>query len=198
MHPVYPAPAFKGQAVDSKREFVDLSLSQYKGKWVVLFTFPAAFTFVCPSEIVAFSDRVADFESINTQVIGCSTDTVHALRAWTLQPRKEGGLGDMAIPLYGDVTKELCAAYGILANPESGDAGLALRATFIIDPKGVLRHMSVNDTSVGRSVDETLRLVQAFQFTDENGVVCPVNWKKGGRTMHADPVKSKEYFAATN
>ncbi|KAJ3108469.1 hypothetical protein HDU97_001176 [Phlyctochytrium planicorne] len=190
------APAFKADAVINK-EFKSISLDDYKGKWVVLFFYPLDFTFVCPTEIIAFSERSDEFRKLNAEVIGASVDSKHSHLAWINQPRKEGGLGDMKIPIVADITKQISYDYGVLI--ENGpDAGLALRGTFIIDPNQTVRHISVNDLGVGRSVDEVLRLLEAFQFNDEHGDVCPANWKKGGKTMIADPVKAKEYFKSVN
>ncbi|GMF43426.1 unnamed protein product [Phytophthora lilii] len=151
------------------------------------------FTFVCPTEICAFSDRVDEFKKLNTQVIGCSVDTKFSHLAWINTPRKKGGLGEMNIPLVADVTKELCSKYQVTV--EDGDeVGVAFRGLFIIDKEGVLRQITINDLPVGRSVDEVLRLVEAFQFTDEHGEVCPANWKKGAKTMTATPKDSLKYF----
>ncbi|KAI9009822.1 thioredoxin-like protein [Gaertneriomyces semiglobifer] len=184
-----PAPAFTAKAVINK-EFKDISLSDYKGKWVVLFFYPLDFTFVCPTEIVAFSERAEEFRQVGAEIIGASVDSVHSHLAWINTPRKEGGLGDMKIPLISDITKSIARDYGVLVE----DEGIALRGTFIIDPQGVVRQLAINDAPVGRSVDETLRLLEALQFADAHGEVCPANWKKGGKSMKPDPVKSKDYF----
>ncbi|RKO92741.1 tryparedoxin peroxidase, partial [Blyttiomyces helicus] len=190
-----PAPAFRGTAVVNK-EFTDISLNDYKGKkWVVLFFYPLDCNFVCPTEIIEFSERSAEFEALNAQVIGASVDSKHSHLAWINTDRRQGGLGEMKIPLLSDITKQISHAYGVLAD-EGDDMGLSLRGTFIIDPKGIVRQITINDSSVGRNVSETLRLLEAYQFADEHGEVCPAGWKKGSKTMHADPVKSKEYFAA--
>jgi len=185
-----PAPEFKGTAV-VHNQFKEISLSDFKGKYVVLFFYPLDFTFVCPTEICAFSDRVTEFHNIGCEVIGCSTDSHYTHLAWINTPRKQGGLGEMNIPLLSDKSMSISRSYEVLDE----DTGIPFRGLFIIDRKGILRQMTVNDLPVGRSVDETLRLVQAFQFTDEHGEVCPANWKPGQKTMVADPRKSKEYFA---
>lgn len=157
------------------------------------------FTFVCPTEIQAFSDRVAEFTAVGTKVAAVSVDSKHSHLAWILTPREKGGLGKMNIPVIADLTKSISRAYGVLIeDPHDPDCGVSYRATFIIDPKGIIRHVSVNDLPVGRSVDEILRLINAFQFTEEHGEVCPANWKPGARTMKPDPKLSKEYFAAMN
>ncbi|XP_061390967.1 peroxiredoxin 2 [Musca vetustissima] len=188
-----PAPQFKGTAV-VKGAFKDISLSDYKGKYVVLFFYPLDFTFVCPTEIIAFSDRAAEFRNIGCEVIGCSTDSQYTHLAWINTPRKQGGLGEMDIPLLADKSMKIARDYGVLDE----ETGIPFRGLFIIDKNQNLRQMTVNDLPVGRSVDETLRLVQAFQFTDEHGEVCPANWKPGQKTMVADPKKSQEYFAAAS
>jgi len=185
-----PAPNFEATAVAPDGEFVDIKLSDYKGKYLVLFFYPLDFTFVCPTEIIAFSDRVDEFRSIGCEVACASVDSQFTHLAWTEKSRKEGGLGQMKIPMISDITKQISKDYGILLE----DQGVSLRGLFIIDGKGILRQATINDLPVGRSVDETLRLVQAFQFTDEHGEVCPAGWKPGAATMKADPVGSKEYF----
>ncbi|KAJ3071480.1 C-terminal domain of 1-Cys peroxiredoxin [Podochytrium sp. JEL0797] len=186
------APGFSAGAVVDKA-FENVSLDDYKGKWLVLFFYPLDFTFVCPTEIIEFSERAAEFKKIGCEVVGCSVDSKHSHLAWINQPRKEGGLGDMKIPLIADITKQISSDYGVLVD-QGDDIGLALRGTFIIDPKQIVKHISMNDLGVGRSVDETLRLVEAFQFNEKNGEVCPASWKKGGKTMIADPKESKSYF----
>merc|ERR1712240_543872 len=191
LQPTMPAPKFKGTAVVNG-EFKEISLDDYKGKYVVLFFYPLDFTFVCPTEIIAFSDRAAEFEANNCAVIACSTDSHFSQLAWCEKSRKAGGLGDMKIPLLADKNMSISRAYGVLKE----DEGLAFRGLFIIDGNGTLRQITVNDLPVGRDVDETLRLVQAFEFTDEHGEVCPAGWRKGKKTMKPDPKGSQEYFAA--
>jgi len=185
-----PAPNFEATAVAPNGEFVTVKLSDYKGKYLVIFFYPLDFTFVCPTEIIAFSDRVDEFRSIGCEVVCASVDSQFTHLAWTEKSRKEGGLGAMKIPMISDLTKQISKDYGILLEEE----GVSLRGLFIIDGKGILRQSTVNDLPVGRSVDETLRLVQAFKFTDEHGEVCPAGWKPGAATMKPDPVGSKEYF----
>jgi len=184
-----PAPNWSGKAVVDG-EFKDLKLSDYLGKYLVFFFYPLDFTFVCPTEIIAFSDRVEEFRKINTEVIGVSVDSVYTHLAWINTPRKEGGLGKMNIPLLADLTKQISKDYGVLLE----DAGHTLRGLFIIDDKGVLRQITMNDLPVGRSVDETLRLVQAFQYTDKHGEVCPAGWKPGADTIIPDPKEKLTYF----
>ncbi|XP_056635623.1 peroxiredoxin 1 [Diorhabda sublineata] len=188
-----PAPVFKGTAVVNGM-FRDISLDDYKGQYVILFFYPLDFTFVCPTEIIAFSDRVDEFKKIKTAVIACSTDSQFSHLAWINTPRKQGGLGEMSIPLLADKSGSISKAYGVLDE----ESGIPFRGLFIIDGKGILRQITINDLPVGRSVDETLRLVQAFQFTDEHGEVCPAGWKPGSKTMKPDPTGSKEYFTNAN
>ncbi|KAJ7075295.1 2-cysteine peroxiredoxin [Mycena belliarum] len=186
-----PAPAFTAPVVVDGA-FEDISLSDYLGKWVVLFFYPMDFTFVCPTEILAFNDALPTFKALNTVVLGVSTDSKYSHLAWAAQPRKQGGLGpDLHLPLVADRSMAIARAYGVLLE----DEGIALRGLFIIDPKGVLRQITVNDLPVGRSVDETVRLVKAFQFTDQYGEVCPANWTEGAKTIKADPTAALAYFA---
>ncbi|XP_041640953.1 peroxiredoxin-2 [Cheilinus undulatus] len=185
-----PAPDFTATAVVDS-QFKDIKLSNYRGKYVVFFFYPLDFTFVCPTEIVAFSDRVEEFRSIGCEVIGCSVDSHFSHLAWINTPRKQGGLGNMKIPLVADLTKTIAADYGVLKE----DEGIAYRGLFVIDDKGILRQITINDLPVGRSVDETLRLVQAFQHTDKHGEVCPAGWKPGSDTIIPDVEKSREFFS---
>merc|ERR1712142_739005 len=184
-----PAPDFSAEAVVDG-QFKKVSLSQYKGKYLVLFFYPLDFTFVCPTEIIAFSDRVEEFRKIGCEVVAASTDSHFSHLAWINTPRKQGGLGNMKIPLLADKTCDVAKRYGVLKD----DEGIAFRGLFIIDPHQNLRQITINDLPVGRSVDETLRLIQAFKFTDEFGEVCPAGWKPGAETMKADPKQSLEYF----
>lgn len=151
-------------------------------------------TFVCPTEIIAFSDRIEEFKKIKTTVIAASTDSHFSHLAWINTPRKQGGLGQMNIPLLADKSTQIARDYGVLDEA----SGVPFRGLFIIDPKGILRQITINDLPVGRSVDETLRLVQAFQYTDEHGEVCPANWTPGKKTMKPDPSGSKAYFESAN
>lgn len=184
-----PAPDFRGTAVVNG-DFKEISIGDYRGKYLVLFFYPLDFTFVCPTEIIAFSDRVEEFRSTNCEVVGCSTDSHFSHLAWINTPRKQGGLGNMNIPLLADKNCDIAQRYGVY----KADEGIAFRGLFIIDDKGNLRQITMNDLPVGRSVDETLRLVQAFQFTDKHGEVCPAGWKPGADTMKPNPKESKSYF----
>ncbi|XP_018565888.1 peroxiredoxin 1 [Anoplophora glabripennis] len=188
-----PAPIFKGTAVVDGM-FKEISLEDYKGQYVVFFFYPLDFTFVCPTEIIAFSDRFEEFKKIKCSVVACSTDSQFTHLAWVNTPRKQGGLGEMGIPLLADKSGAIAKAYGVLDE----ETGVPFRGLFIIDGKGILRQITINDLPVGRSVDETLRLVQAFQFTDEHGEVCPAGWKPGQKTMKPDPNGSKDYFSSSH
>ncbi|KAI8149635.1 thioredoxin-like protein [Fennellomyces sp. T-0311] len=189
----HPAPQWTAQAlVDG--QFKNLSLSDYKGKFLVMVFYPADFTFVCPTELLAFSDRIEDFKNLGAEVVGISVDNVHSHLAWTNVPRKQGGLGDIKIPLVSDLKKELAIDYNVLIPEE----GLALRGLFVIDPKQTLRVAHIHDLPIGRSVDETLRVIEAIKFTDEHGEVCPANWTKGSATIKPNPQDSKEYFEKAN
>uniref|UniRef100_A0A383VZ00 thioredoxin-dependent peroxiredoxin n=1 Tax=Tetradesmus obliquus TaxID=3088 RepID=A0A383VZ00_TETOB len=183
------APDFEAPAVIDG-EIRNISLSDYRGKYVVLFWYPKDFTFVCPTEIIAFSDRFKEFDAIDCQVIAASTDTEECHLAWIKTPRNRGGLGYTQIPIVADTTKAIAARYGVLLEK----AGIALRGLFIINPEGVIQQITINDLPIGRSVDETLRLVQAIQFHAKYGEVCPANWKPGDKTIIADPERSLDYF----
>uniref|UniRef100_A0A8C5Q2W4 Peroxiredoxin-1 n=1 Tax=Leptobrachium leishanense TaxID=445787 RepID=A0A8C5Q2W4_9ANUR len=185
------APDFTATAVMPGGEFKDLTLSDYRGKYVVFFFYPLDFTFVCPTEIIAFSERAEEFKKLDCEVIAASVDSQFCHLAWTNQPRKDGGLGAMKIPLLADSKRLISKDYGVLKEED----GVAFRGLFIIDAKGILRQITINDLPVGRSVDETLRLVQAFQHTDKFGEVCPVGWKPGSDTIKPDIKKSKEFFS---
>lgn len=185
------APDFLATAVIDQ-EFKTISLADYQGKYVVLFFYPLDFTFVCPTEITAFSDRYDAFASLDAEVLGVSVDSEFSHLAWIQTDRKNGGLGDLNYPLVSDLKKEISTAYNVL----DPDAGIALRGLFIIDREGVLQHATINNLAFGRSVDETLRTLQAIQHVQTNpDEVCPAGWQPGDQTMNPDPVKSKEYFA---
>ncbi len=178
-----PAPDFTAEAVMPNGENKSLKLSQFKGeKYVVLFFYPFDFTFVCPTEILAFSNHIEEFKKRNVEVLGCSIDSAHVHRAWRNTKVEEGGIGAIAYPLLADVNKEIARSYGVLLQD-----GMALRGTFLIDKNGVVRQETVNDLPLGRSVEEVLRLVDALQHTEEHGEVCPAGWNKGKTAMKADP-----------
>jgi len=150
-------------------------LSDYQGKWLVMFFYPLDFTFVCPTEIKGFDKRLADFQKSGAEILGVSTDSVYSHKAWIKAPAAEGGLGNLRFPLASDMTKSVSRDYGVLIE----DQGVALRGLFLIDPEGILRYSVISDLNVGRSVDETLRVVQAFQ----TGGLCPIDWHPGEQTL---------------
>jgi peroxiredoxin (alkyl hydroperoxide reductase subunit C) len=186
-----PAPDFKAQAVLKDGSFADLTLSQFKGKHVILFFYPLDFTFVCPTEIIAFSDRVKEFNDLGVEVIGVSVDSHFSHLAWRNLPRNQGGIGPVDYALVADLNKQIARDYDVLI----GDS-VALRGLFLIDKEGIVRHQVVNDLPLGRSVDEALRMVQALQFVETHGEVCPANWQEGSRTIKPTVDESKEFFGA--
>jgi alkyl hydroperoxide reductase subunit AhpC len=183
------APYFKAAALENGAER-EISLDDYKGKWKVLFFYPLDFTFVCPTEITAFSDNVQKFRDLNCEVIACSVDSFFSHLAWTKQPRNEGGLGEINYPIIADINKTVSRDYEVLVE----EAGIALRGLFLIDNNDVIQHATINNLSVGRNVEETLRLLEAYQFTATHGEVCPAGWTKGADTMKPDPKGSQEWF----
>jgi len=182
------APLFSAEAVVGKG-FQNVKLEDYRGKWVVLFFYPLDFTFVCPTEITALSDAYDEFKKRNTEIIGVSTDSKFSHLAWINTPREEGGLGELNYPLVADFTKEISEKYGVLL-----PGGMALRATFIIDPDGKVQFELIHDLGIGRNVKEILRNIDALQYVREHGEVCPAGWEPGKDTMTPDPVKMKEFF----
>ncbi len=185
------APGFKATAVLGDNSFKEISLSDYQGKKVVLFFYPLDFTFVCPTEILKFNQKLGEFHKRNTEVLGVSIDSQFSHLAWKKTPVKEGGLGEIKYPLIADVTKDISRSYGVLLE----SAGIALRGLFLIDETGVLRHMVVNDLPLGRNVDEALRMIDALDFFQKHGEVCPADWKPGDATIKPTPKDSQEYFS---
>ena len=198
LKPRSEAPDFKAKAVlDDK--FIDVSLSKYTqaNKWVILLFYPFDFTFICPTEIISFSEHANEFVGLDTQVLAISTDSHHTHLAWSRTKRADGGVGKLSIPLVADTSKMISANYGVLVTEEDDDMfGAALRGLFIIDPSGTVRSVQVNDDSVGRNVDETLRILKAFQWADSHeGEGCPASWTPGADTITANPDGSKAYFS---
>ncbi len=188
-----PAPDFTADAVMPDGSFKQIKLSDFRGKYVILFFYPLDFTFVCPTEIIAFSTKAADFKKRNTEILGVSIDSKFSHLAWRNTDRKQGGLGDIQYPLIGDVTKQISKDYDVLA-----DIGVAFRALFLIDKDGVVQHQLINNLPLGRNIDEALRMVDALQYHEKNGEVCPANWQEGADGMKADPKGSQEYFSKHN
>jgi peroxiredoxin 2/4 len=184
------APDFTAQAVMPNNSFAELKLSSYRGQYVVLFFYPLDFTFVCPSEIIAFDAALEKFQKKNAQVIGCSVDSHFTHLAWKNTPRKQGGIGPIKYPLVADLNKQISRDYGVLL-----DAGIALRGLFLIDKAGVVRHALINDLPIGRSVDEAIRVLDALQFHEEHGDVCPANWHQGEEAMKPTAEGVASYLA---
>lgn len=184
------APDFTAQAVLGDNSFAELTLSSHRGKYVVLFFYPLDFTFVCPSEIIAFDKALQKFEQKNAQVIGVSVDSHFTHLAWKNTPRDQGGIGQIGYPLVADLSKQISREYGVLFGDE-----VALRGLFLIDKEGVVRHALVNDLPLGRSVDEALRILDALQFTEQHGEVCPANWRQGEDAMKPTAEGVAEYLA---
>ena len=171
---------------------------QEKGMWTVLLFYPFDFTFVCPTELKAFSSKHEEFASLNTQVLAISTDSHHTHLAWLKTPAEQGGVGGLTMPLVADTSQSISRQYGVLIEDENDDLnGASLRGLFLIDPSGLVRSVQINDESVGRSVEETLRLLTAFQWADAHkGEACPASWKPGDDTIKADPNGAQAYFKA--
>ena len=185
------APDFKANAVVNGEIKEGFSLSDYKGKNVVLFFYPLDFTFVCPTELHAFQAKLAEFEKLNTQVIGVSVDSHFSHFAWVNTPKAKGGIEGVTYPLVADLNKTISADYDVLVD----GVGIAYRGLFLIDGEGVVRHQVVNDLPLGRNVDEAIRMVSALKFFEENGEVCPANWTEGEKSMKPNQAGLEEYFA---
>jgi peroxiredoxin (alkyl hydroperoxide reductase subunit C) len=205
------APVFSADVVVNGGEFEEnFSLSNFEGKKFVLFFFyPLDFTFVCPTEIIAFQERIADFESRNVQVVGCSIDSKFAHWAWLNTPKNKGGIEGVKYPLVADVNKTIATNYGVLAGKytytddeqlewvgDNGESAVAYRGLFLIDMNGVVRHQVVNDMPLGRSIDEALRIIDALQFFEDKGEVCPANWQKGKDGMSATAEGVAKYLGS--
>jgi len=201
------APSFKAQAVINGGEIVDnFSLDQYIGKKEVIFFFyPKDFTFVCPTELHAFQDSLSEFEKRNVAIVACSTDTEQSHWGWLQVPKDKGGIQGVKYPIVADTTKIISMDYDVLFGDydieEDGalvatGPMIAFRGLVLIDKKGVVRHQLINDLPLGRSVDEALRMVDALQFTEENGEVCPANWHKGDTAMKETHEATAKYLAA--
>lgn len=184
-----PAPDFSGEAYVNG-EFKKISLSDFKGKKLVLFFYPLDFTFVCPTEILAFTDRLDDFKKRNTQVVGVSVDSHFTHRAWAQVDRKEGGIKGVNFPLLSDLSKKVATDYGVLL-----PGGVALRGLFIINKDGMLKHATINHLDLGRNIEEVLRVVDAIDFSEQHGEVCPANWKQGEKAMKPNAESLKQYMS---
>ena len=185
------APDFTAEAVMPDNSFAEVKLSGYRGKYVILLFYPLDFTFVCPSEILAFNKRIGDFKTKNCEVMGVSVDSKFTHLAWKTTQVENGGIGNVQFPLLQDLTKEIARSYGILL-----DESVALRGLFLIDPNGRVRHAVINDLPLGRSVTEALRMLDALQFVETHGgEVCPANWQEGEEAMKASTAGVAAYLA---
>ena len=186
-----PAPEFTATAVLGNNEIKDITFSEFtRGKYVVVFFYPLDFTFVCPSELIAFDHRLQEFTQRGVEVIGVSIDSQFTHLAWKNTPINKGGIGQVKYTLVADVKHEIARAYDVEL-----DGGVALRGSFLIDRAGIVRHQVVNDLPLGRNIDEMLRMIDALQFTEEHGEVCPAGWKKGDTGMNASPEGVADYLA---
>jgi len=187
------APDFTAQAVVPDNSMQNFTLSSLRGKHVILFFYPLDFTFVCPSEILAFNKALGEFQKRNCEVIGISVDSQFTHYAWKRTPVNEGGIGNIQFPLVADLDKNISHSYGVLLKD-----GIALRGLFLIDKEGIVRHETINDLPLGRNVDEALRVLDALQFVEEHGEVCPANWRPGEDAMKPTAEGVAEYLAKHN
>ena len=184
------APDFTAQAVLADNSIAEFSLSSLRGKYTVLFFYPLDFTFVCPSEIIAFDKKLDEFKKRGCEVVGVSVDSEYTHYAWRQTPPEKGGIGEVGFPLVADLDKSISEKYGVLLN-----GSVALRGLFLIDKDGIVRHSLVNDLPLGRNVDEAIRILDALQFVEEHGEVCPANWKQGYEAMKPTADGVAEYLA---
>src|SRR5215510_1823854 len=184
-----PAPDFSADAY-ANGEFKKVSLADFKGKKIVLFFYPLDFTFVCPTEILAFSDNIEEFKKRNTEVLGVSVYSQFTHHAWAQVDRKDGGIKGVNYPLVADLSKNIARSYGVLLE----EPGIALRGLFFINKDGVLQHATINNLALGRNVDEVLGLVDGIAYGEEHGEVCPANWKKGEKALKPTATGLKEYM----
>ncbi|UCD17735.1 MAG: peroxiredoxin [Candidatus Zixiibacteriota bacterium] len=184
------APDFVARAVMPDNSFAELRLSSYRKKYVVLFFYPLDFTFVCPLEIIAFNKALAKFKERDAEIIGVSVDSHYTHLAWKNTAPKDGGIGRIDYPLVADLNKNISRDYGVLI-----DESVALRGLFLIDKEGIIRHAVINDLPLGRNVDEALRMLDALQFTEKHGGVCPANWRESEEAMKATTDGVADYLA---
>ncbi|MBF8264083.1 MAG: pRDX1 [Parachlamydiales bacterium] len=184
------APEFKAKAVVKDKILDDFSLTDYSGKYVIFFFYPLDFTYVCPTELHAFQERLKDFEKRNAQVIGCSVDSWYSHLAWLNIAKNKGGIQGITYPIVSDLNKTISRSFQVLKE----DEGVAYRGLFLIDRNEIIRHQLVNDLPLGRSVDEALRLLDALIFHEQNGEVCPANWKSGAKAMKPTEQGLAEFF----
>ncbi|GAB4189541.1 MAG: peroxiredoxin [Simkaniaceae bacterium] len=185
------APAFKSKAVVNQKIIEDFTLQDFLGKYVVFFFYPLDFTFVCPTELHKFQEKLAEFQQRGAEVAACSVDSPYSHFAWLQTPKSKGGIEGVSYPLVSDMNKTIARSYHVLHEQE----GVAFRGLFIIDKQGIVRHQLVNDLPLGRSVDEALRILDALIFYEENGEVCPANWKSGEKALAPTPEGVASYFS---
>jgi peroxiredoxin (alkyl hydroperoxide reductase subunit C) len=183
------APYFEADAVIGA-DFKKISLNDYKGKYLCLFFYPLDFTFVCPTELHAFSEKIEEFKKRNCEVLACSVDSANSHAAWLRTPKNQGGIEGVKYPILSDIHKTIARSYGTLFE----DGGIAFRGLFLIDSDQLVRHATLNDLPLGRNVDEAIRVLDAIQYHKEHGEVCPANWKKGDKAMKANQEGLKSYF----
>lgn len=187
-----PAPDFKAKAVKEGLIVDDFSLQHYRGEYIVFFFYPLDFTFVCPTELHAFQDCLEEFEKRHAQVIGCSVDSCYSHLAWLNIPKSKGGIAGVDYPLVSDLNKTIARDYGVLMPEE----GIAYRGLFLIDKEGIVRHQVINDLPLGRSIEETLRVLDAWIYFEAHGEVCPANWRSGGAAFKPSYEELENYFAS--
>jgi peroxiredoxin (alkyl hydroperoxide reductase subunit C) len=185
------APYFEAEAAFGSGDFKTLSLNDFKGRYLCLFFYPLDFTYVCPTELHAFSDKFDEFKKRGCDVVACSIDSKFSHAAWLRSPRSEGGIAGVKYPILADIHKSIARSYGTLFE----DAGVAFRGLFLINKEGIVQHALINNLPLGRNVDEALRTLDAIQYHEEHGEVCPANWTKGQEAMKADDKGLKEYFS---
>ncbi len=185
------APDFSAKAVKGDEISDHFKLSSYKGKYVILFFYPLDFTFVCPTELHAFQKSLPDFKNRGVEVIGVSVDSPYSHLAWLKTPRSKGGIEGVSYPIVSDLNKSISRDYDVLLE----EAGISLRGLFLIDCEGVVRHQVVNDLPLGRSIEEALRMVDALQYFEKNGEVCPANFKQGDKAMKPTQAGLEQYFS---
>lgn len=186
-----PAPRFKAKAVIGNN-IVDFSLSDMKGKYVIFFFYPLDFTFVCPTELHAFQERLVDFEKRNAQIIACSVDSCYSHYAWLQMPKEKGGIQGVTYPIIADLNKNIARDYDVLNEAE----GIAYRGLFLINKEGIVHHQIVNDLPLGRSVDEALRMLDALIYVEKHGEVCPANWNGNKKSLKPTQEGLEQYFAS--
>jgi peroxiredoxin 2/4 len=185
------APDFTAEAVVNGSEFKQISLSDYRSKkYILMFFYPLDFTFVCPTELHAFQDKLSEFESLNTQVLGVSVDSKFSHLAWLNTDKSQGGIKGVKYPVISDLNKEITRSYDV----EVEGAGISYRGLFLIDKNGIVQHQIVNNLPLGRNIDEALRMIKALQFFEKHGEVCPANWNEGAKSMKPNSTGLKDYF----